>query len=342
MPELEFRQIDLRQISELEARAVNNFLNISRAEVMPEDPETPLATRLLEWQNIPMRYNLAAFAFFQASCVVAFARISCDQQGENQHLCGVNLEVLPEWRRKGLGMQLLKAVLTVAKHQQRRILILDTSDQIPAGAYFAEKIGSIQADENHTNRLLLEELDTRLLEAWITNAPSEEFELGFYTNGYPESELEALSTLFEVMNTAPKGELEIEDQKVTPERLREWNQQNKARDLQCWTALVRERRTGNYVGYTEVGLTASTPQILKQWSTAVNPVYRGKGLGKWLKAAMLKKVLQERPEVNQVRTSNADSNEPMLKINHALGFKPLIATTDWQLEVETACQKLGL
>ena len=342
MPELEFRQIDLRQISELEARAVNNFLNISRAEVMPEDPETPLATRLLEWQNIPMRYNLAAFAFFQASCVVAFARISCDQQGENQHLCGVNLEVLPEWRRKGLGMQLLKAVLTVAKHQQRRILILDTSDQIPAGAYFAEKIGSIQADENHTNRLLLEELDTRLLEAWITNAPSEEFELGFYTNGYPESELEALCELFEIMNSAPHGQLEINAAKTTPHQLLERERFHKAQGIERWTVFVRERSTRRYAGYSTVAWQASRPLVLGQRSTAVDPKYRGKGLGKWLKAVMLEKVMRERPEVNQIRTINADSNELMLRINHAMGFKPFIARIDWKLEVETACQKLGL
>ena len=54
------------------------------------------------------------------------------------------------------------------------------------------------------------------------------------------------------------------------------------------------------------------------------PKYRGHGLGKWLKAAMLEKVLAERPAVKFVRTGNADENVPMLKINHALGFKPYV------------------
>lgn len=62
--------------------------------------------------------------------------------------------------------------------------------------------------------------------------------------------------------------------------------------------------------------------------------HRGCGLGKWLKAAMLGRVLRERPEAKEIRTGNADSNAPMLAINHRLGFKPYFAGTKWQVEPE--------
>lgn len=39
------------------------------------------------------------------------------------------------------------------------------------------------------------------------------------------------------------------------------------------------------------------PMILEQGFTGVYPEYRNKGLGRWLKAEMMQRILRERPEV---------------------------------------------
>jgi len=48
---------------------------------------------------------------------------------------------------------------------------------------------------------------------------------------------------------------------------------------------------------------------------------------------MLERMLIERPGVEEVRTGNATTNEPMLAINRTLGFKPYISGTGWQVSV---------
>jgi mycothiol synthase len=88
------------------------------------------------------------------------------------------------------------------------------------------------------------------------------------------------------------------------------------------------------VGYTEVVWNPGQPEHLGQGDTAVSPKYRNFGLGRWLKAAMLEKVLRERPQVKHIRTYNASSNEAMLRINYQLGFKHVKTTTTWQVEVD--------
>jgi mycothiol synthase len=55
---------------------------------------------------------------------------------------------------------------------------------------------------------------------------------------------------------------------------------------------------------------------------------------------MIDRILCERPTVDRIRTGNADSNEPMLKINHTLGFKPFIKRTEWQVDVQKSLEVL--
>ncbi len=86
---------------------------------------------------------------------------------------------------------------------------------------------------------------------------------------------------------------------------------------------------------------ANRAEILNQGATGVFPNYRNKGLGRWLKAAMLDKILRERTQVKYIRTGNADSNAPMLKINHELGFKPYISRCVWQIETAKVLEYLG-
>ena len=75
--------------------------------------------------------------------------------------------------------------------------------------------------------------------------------------------------------------------------------------------------------------------------TGVFPKYRNKGLGRWLKAVMLERILEKRPKAKYVRTANADMNAPMLKINNELGFKPYIAECVWQVETDKVAEYLS-
>ena len=72
------------------------------------------------------------------------------------------------------------------------------------------------------------------------------------------------------------------------------------------------------------------PWGLEQWDTAVDPDHRNKGLGRWLKAALFLEIAERYPEAQWIDTWNADSNEAMLSINIAMGFRPYWTGSVWQ------------
>ena len=202
---------------------------------------------------------------------------------------------------------------------------------------FLERLGGKIGQKDSISQLKLSELNRGLVGEWLENAKSlqGEFELGFWEGKYPESDIEAITDLRDVIqNSMPRDETELEDDAFTVEQVREWQDVMVRRGIVVWTAYVRERNTGRFAGYTEVAWKPAHPEDLEQWDTGVVPAYRNRGIGRWLKAAMIDKVRRERPEVQQVRTGNSTTNASMLRINHEMGFKPYQSTYTWQIALD--------
>ena len=85
---------------------------------------------------------------------------------------------------------------------------------------------------------------------------------------------------------------------------------------------------------TDITYRPERETIVSQNLTGVREKYRGKGLGKWLKAAMLYKIKEEFPKAKIISTGNANSNAPMLAINEKMGFKLHKEGVNGQLKVE--------
>jgi GNAT superfamily N-acetyltransferase len=269
------------------------------------------------------------------TAIVADAGAAFWDTDENRHILDFGIGVLPAYRRQGIARRLLALGADFAEEQGRRLMLCESNDRMPAGEAFLLRLGAERRLETHLNQLALDELDQALVERWLQEGPERApgFALGFWEGLYPEAELEAIAELHNVMNTAPRGTLDLEDFTTTVAMLRDRERSLVADGDKRITAFVRERATGAFAGFTELFWHPNRPYLAWQGATGVYPQFRNHGLGRWLKAANLTRLMREHPELRSVRTGNADSNAPMLKINHALGFKPLIAYGYWQIDV---------
>ncbi len=91
------------------------------------------------------------------------------------------------------------------------------------------------------------------------------------------------------------------------------------------------------LGDLRIGDRLVTPATLRDGDA----FERARGLGRWLKVAMLARLRRERPQVQRDRTENASMNAPMRAINDVLGFRLVLTETVWQVETEVAAAALA-
>jgi GNAT superfamily N-acetyltransferase len=224
----------------------------------------------------------------------------------------------------------------MAAQWEKSLLIGSTTDRVPGGGAFAERIGAEAGLQAHTNRLVLADVDRDMVQRWVDEGPQRApgYTLTGFDGRCPDDLVADVVDVLHVMNDAPRDKLQLEDEKLTVEQFRAQEQMGLATGLEPWWLFARHDETGRLAGLSDVAWRADRPDTVYQGNTGVRPEHRGHALGKWLKAAMLQRIFAERPDAVDIRTGNADSNDAMLGINHALGFAPYIAETAWQVSLD--------
>jgi GNAT superfamily N-acetyltransferase len=337
-------QVDLAALTEDDIVTLNTFGNILKAESNPQDPPTPVDLTRANVRNIPDFVVPSVFwARDPDGSLAATAEAVVFKTEDNQHLMDAGINVRPDRRRLGIGSALLRLVTGVAEESGRRLVMFGTSERVPAGAEFVKKTGAEAGLAEHTNRLILSKVDAAMVDRWAKEGPGRApgYSLVPLDGPYPDELYEKIIAVHEIMNTAPRDDLDMEDWKITPEQMRAWEKRMIATGSQRWSLFAQHDATGEWIGYTEVTWNPKQPKFVWQLGTGVRPDHRGHALGKWLKGAMLRRILDERTEADELRTGNADSNDAMLGINDALGFERFEAHTVWQVSLDRLTAYVG-
>jgi GNAT superfamily N-acetyltransferase len=338
------QELNVKDASLLEYHGLRKLMDVVHKERQPDDPVVPLEETINQMKNLPTFVDLKMWCVWDdQKNMLAQGNVGLVHTDDNKHLAQFDIIVHPDFRQIGLGKQLLGLIAEAAEADKRSLLLTDTNDRVPAGEAFMLRIGAKRGLEGHVNQLRIEELNQNLIRNWLEQGGKNEgeFEIGIWEGEYPEEKLDEIVQLIELTNQQPLGDLAIEEMHFTPEQLREMEKMDLARGNLRYTFYVLEKATGKFAGYTETVWNANRPEILRQDMSGVFPQFRGKGLGRWLKAAMLERMLKIHPEIKFVRTQNADTNAAMLRINNELGFKPYMTSILWQMEINQVLDYLN-
>jgi GNAT superfamily N-acetyltransferase len=239
----------------------------------------------------------------------------------------------PDHRRRGIGRSWIPLIIERMERHGCTTLTVDTHEE--SGHQFLKWMGAEGKSAGAENRLQLADVDWAMIRRWVDDGArlSSATKLEVYDGHLPEEMWEEYCPqLAALLNTMPWDQLEHADIAFTPAHLSDWYTRLDEQGGSDHTMLTREP-DGTISGITDMSYAPYKPQFIEQGFTGVRRDARGRGLGKWLKAAMLLHVREIYPDVQTIITGNASSNAPMLAINKKMGFKEHRAGNEYQITV---------
>ena len=327
--------VDLSHMSDDQLRPFVEFAWRRSKEEVPEDPVLPfeaMATRMRMTSPMFVRQRWAIWS--EPSKIAATVTVNRSTQ-DNLNIRDVDVEVDPDHRRRGLGKKLLAKAVEACGSADDLVLQGWTMSRLPSGAAFAERVGAKPGLRMRNSQLDLGSIDRELIRTWAAIEPPG-YRIEFIDGDTPDDLMDNVVTAIRAINTMPREDLQMEDWKITADTVREWERMGRARGQEHRMALVIEESTGASAAFTEFFFDPRVPSILHQGGTATIQEHRGKGIGKWVKARMAQRVLDELPDARYIRTDNAGTNAAMLAINVAMGFKPVWESVIWQIPLADA------
>lgn len=266
------------------------------------------------------------------------------------------IQVLPEFRRRGIGAAMLEHLEAIAAAEGRTVLqgYGPSSAVDPAGpegermpsptgfgsvplagpeVTFLRAHGYELQQVERASRLELpvpaEVLAHHLAAAQAAAGP--DYALHSYIDRTPDHWKADLAALITRMSTdAPSAGLVAEEDPWTVERLDAEELAQSTSPREYIVSVVEHLPSGHLVAFTSISASADPERPADQEDTLVLREHRGHRLGMLLKVANLA-VLQERhPRCPAIMTFNAEENRPMLDVNEAVGFRAVGYEGAWK------------
>jgi len=223
-------------------------------------------------------------------------------------------------RRQGIGRSLLQALHRFMRDHGKSVATLKAN--LPEGHAFLATAGAVRKLRSVENRLEFAKLDWPMLAAWqaqvAENVPPLHWEI--HAGRVPVKRLaELIAPMTRLINEQPLGELDIPPIRYDLVAYEAWYAEMDRRGGEHYLVVLNAGDA--LVAVCDASWDQRFPDRVYQALTAVAAPWRGKGLAKAVKAAMLLLLRKRRGEVTTLVTHNAQANAPMLSINRRLGFQ---------------------
>lgn len=301
--------------------AYHAVLAASRETDRPGEPVLPfgeLAGRLK--RTLPGMGDAAQWVAYRGNELVAFAEVHF-LDAENAGIGLVDVVVHPAARRSGIGTALLHAVVPELRARNRRSVEGWQVVAGSAGQRWAEALGFRPVRTIVRQVLVVAEAERS---RWEVTVPVG-YRVVRWAGAAPDDLLDSYAGARAAIHDAPLGDSGYRWPAWTAKRVRAAEAEARSQGLEQRIVAAVHEETGEVAGFTEVCVHPRRPDWGYQRDTAVLAGHRGHGLGRCVKAHMIRWLVAERPGLRRISTTTGVENAHMIRVNRELGFSSLPA-----------------
>ncbi len=288
-------------------------------------------TALVDPEITPAFRRLAWLASAEDGVPVGSAFLRLFTGAGQRHVAELELHVHPAQRRRHVGAELLEAAITAARMDDRGTIVAQAEAGSP-GDRFASARGFRPVLALIFSRLPLASVDLDAL-GRLVDQPHPGYWLVLWDGEVPGELAETFVVSRHAMDDMPMGETDFGTVTWDLERVHAAAARVKARGDHLHTVAAISESDGAIAGFSELVVPGDGTGDAQHYGTAVLPAHRGHGLGAWMKAAAILHARRRHSDLSGLLTDTADSNEPMRRINDALGYLPTHTTYEYQLDL---------
>ncbi|WP_426245419.1 GNAT family N-acetyltransferase [Nocardioides sp. LHG3406-4] len=309
--------------------ALRAFWETEQAAIRADRPHALLRT----WEALSNSvrepgpyYRRTLFAAREGEVTAGVAELGGSVE-DNTHLADLEISVLPDRRREGIGRALYDEALRRCHAAGRTSVCGELHvpagvEPATAGPYaFARAMGleEVHVEDHLVLPLPVDDGHVAILRTGA-EAKASDYEIITWGDTCPDEYVDAFCEMRTRMDSdVPIGEVDYEPVVFTQERLRT-SETRLAQSYGSVVSAARRRRDGVFAGYSQVYVPRGEPDVLQD-DTLVMPEHRGRRLGTLLKLATLGVLAEEYPASTSIHTWTDPDNHAMQRTNRDFGFR---------------------
>ena len=259
------------------------------------------------------------FTVFDNDKITGWASLRVLNKGTLQQvayfMCDAAYDEIPEGFSRAMAAELVRIM---PQHDCKSAAFMALAERIArvGDVWGVEKLGQI-----NRFRLYRDKANDALMEKWLQEIPAENPDLRIeFHEAVPEEYVEQYAETFtQFLNEMPAERRRSEPYHLSPASVRRQIEFRKTvNEFQCTYLLLDQ--DNRIVGHSNVAISGRDSTDAYQAMTGVIDKYRGRGLSKWLKAAIYRKIGERFPD-NRMMTSDMRAvNKPIQAVNAQMGF----------------------
>lgn len=301
-----------------------------RSQMVASSPDSLKKLLLAQVQSSEKNYY---FAIVEDERPVGWISLRIDRDGQSRTIGNMFSEHLYDSIPQGFSSTAASELMRIMRETDCREIVCEAAS--PGAGLVSESLGGRKMAQLHRYRLYRKKANMEIIDGWLEFFPKEypDHSVAFFYE-LPDDLAQAY---VELMNQCIQ-DIPAEQQgpvlQLTLPIIRSREAARRKRQMRYYTVAILDNG-GRMMGHSNASIFQQNPTGGYQSMTGVARDYRGYGFSKWLKAELFTRVGKLHPDNEYLNVDMRSVNEPILKVNRAMGYELFYRGHEYLIEPES-------